>query len=176
MAEPVCCRNPYDRLLSAYKDKALRENGRYVRGRLCTDWYRIPAHPVLTFQQFLECIIKEVEKQDKNISLSHPSAGQAFDMHWTPQTLLCNPCFTNYTLVGEFTHMNEDMEDLLVEFSMNTTVEHSNSDQEMRHPSKYKSYADYYSAVDGEVIQQIQQLYKQDFEILGYNPDPLGSI
>ncbi|KAF6019563.1 CHST9 [Bugula neritina] len=59
----VFVRNPYERLVSAYSDKVLKNQGNYVR--VMKSPCRVTNQPpalALTFQQFVQCIVQKCQK------------------------------------------------------------------------------------------------------------------
>jgi len=162
-------RNPYDRLLSAYQDKALRDGGRYTQGHLRTQ-HNYKEGP-LPFPAFIRAILDEARNDQKN--LSSLTAGAKLDLHWAPQVLLCDPCGTNYTMVGLHQHMDDDLTALLTQFHMDVALSKQNSNDEFLSKNITPiPRSRWYKQLDVELMRGVQELYQQDFKILGLNSEP----
>ncbi|KAF6019561.1 CHST14 [Bugula neritina] len=165
----IFVRDPYDRLVSAYKDKVLRDAGRYVRQfkQPCKSKNRPPA-PALTFSQFIQCIIDEAYTYSDNISTF--GTGGKMDIHWRPQTLLCNFCESNFNIIGHLEHMNEDLTEALKVLHMNTTLAKKNASSTNKTKDLPLSY--WYNQLDQRLRSDLAMLYSHDFRLLGYDPSP----
>ena len=165
---PHFSRNPYERLVSAYKDKVLGEGGRYIeRGNPCPrQMLNMPPAPALTFKQFVTCIIRRSKKTTAN--LSHFESGSNLDMHWKPQTLLCSFCATDFNIIGHAEHMTQDTYMALQLLAMkNMTLLQCNKSTAGR--LNYTSTEDWYRTLGRELLKEFHQLYYHDFTLLGYN-------
>jgi len=162
-------RNPYDRLLSAYQDKALRDGGQYTKRALRTK-HNYNTGP-LPFPAFIKAILDGARHGEKD--LSSPTAGSNLDGHWAPQVLLCDPCRTNYTMVGFHQHMAADLMASLTEFRMDVAISKQNSNDEVLSENITRiPRSQWYKQLDEESIKGIQELYQEDFKILGLNSEP----
>ena len=165
---PHFSRNPYERLVSAYKDKVLGEGGRYIqKGNPCPrQMLNMPPAPALTFKQFVTCIIRR--SKEKTDNLSHFESGSNLDMHWKPQTLLCNFCTTDFNIIGHAEHMTQDTHMTLQLLAMkNMTLLQCNKSTAGR--LNYTSTGDWYRTLGRELLEEFHQLYYHDFTLLGYN-------
>ena len=172
-------RNPYERLVSAYINKALQKSGTYVKqfSHPC-HWLKIQeqfSNFKLTFKQFVDCILfnakaefKKHSKTPKQLDLSSRDAGIYLDHHWAPQVQLSNACTTNYTLIGSHEHFFDDTSAVIKILKFNSTVPKANSS-----PKSYKKPLSYwYNQLEPAMISDLQELYRLDFQIFGYNSTP----
>ena len=172
-------RNPYERLVSAYINKALQKNGTYVKqfSNPC-HWLKIQeqfSKFKLTFSQFIDCLLfnaktdfRKHSTTSEQLDLSSRSAGIYLDHHWAPQVHLSKPCTTNYTLIGSHEHFVDDTSAIIKILNFNSTVPKANSS-----PRSYKKPLSYwYNQLEPAMISDLQELYRLDFQIFGYNSTP----
>ena len=90
-------RNPYDRLISAYKNKILQRIANFevfkekVKSGL--SWYE-EANAVLSFHDFATYVCNQ------------PNSGR--DMHWKTQFSILRPLHINYQFIGRFENFSQD--------------------------------------------------------------------
>lgn len=131
-----------------------------THARLCKGHIKKKTKQKLTFGEFVRCVI-----DNANRTTGH--YGNALDVHWRPQTLLCNFCKSDYNIIGQMEHMNEDVIEALIKLNM------TNKAPVQENVSKYNgSVADWYKQISPELTKDIQLLYKNDFELLGYDNIP----
>ena len=97
--------------------------------------------------------------------LESSTVAKRLDIHWTPQYWSALPCDTNYTLVGEFTHISEDMQAAVKILKLNTTVQAKNIGKTY----KNETLGYWYNQIPYDVKQDLQQIYRLDFEIFGFD-------
>ena len=150
-------REPLHRLLSAYKDKFLRTN------RRCSKRAR-------------EQIVKTYRPQDykpnyNDIHITFPEFIQYFsydvprNRHWQQYEQLCHPCLINYDFIGHLETLEDDAPLLL---------KMAGIDDRVTFPPIHKSTGsdevlEYYSQVPPRYIKQLGELYRNDFEMFGYD-------
>ena len=162
-----CFRNPYERLFSAYIDKALQRKGLYVKqfNNPC-HWLNTRKHFLrfkLAFEQFVDGLWSKAkmgfQKHSSNteyLDLSSRSAGIYLDHHQAPQVQLSKPCTTSYTLIGSHEHFFDGTSAIIKILKFNLTVKANSS---------LKSYKII-------MISDLKELYRLDFKIFGYNSTP----
>ncbi|KAK3877881.1 hypothetical protein Pcinc_017449 [Petrolisthes cinctipes] len=180
-------RHPLERLLSAYRDKMLRErkaSDRFVRmQKHIVTAYQDPNQTttttttsnntlnantshVPTFTQFLLKVKDDVESM-------WTGRKRPINQHWSPYWLLCAPCQLHYHLIAQVETFTRDQEYLIHLFHMEDQAVNVHS-----HASNFDSYEGtdkatqhYFSQVPKELLNQIIQLYLPDFILFGYSPD-----
>ncbi|XP_013201224.2 carbohydrate sulfotransferase 11 [Amyelois transitella] len=165
----IIVRNPFERLLSAYRNKLEGETltAKYFQervGRRIIKAYREnPTNESLelgndvTFKEFALFLTSKLEEM----------ADVASNEHWQPITDLCHPCLVKYTLVGKYETLTDDT--LLALHTINAT--------HVRFPDMYhtsgtsdKLYS-YFSQLDLPLIRKLYKLYLQDYRIFNYDLD-----
>lgn len=159
-------RNPFERLLSAYKDcfrgnwkrndswwKKLRYG---IREFLMENGNRRikPSADNTTFGEFLNYLIVKWKQ----------SGSADFNEHWRPQFSHCHPCDIQYDFIGHYETLYDDALFLLRKTKLQDKVafpqwKATNTSARMRH---------YYSGVSRLRLSQLKEIYKQDIEAFVY--------
>lgn len=166
----LCFRNPYERLVSGYKNKVLEKNGLYIKtyNKPCP-WLTLDPkynQTSLTFSQFVSCILETARGQSAD--LSSRKAGILLDHHWAPQVHLSLPCTAMYTHIGTYDHFADDANEMIRIHKFNATLKRINQTPK----SLSRSLESWYKQLSVEQLVGLQQLYKYDFELFGYDPSP----
>ena len=131
----------------------------------------------LTFKQFVTCVLFNAKSESKksqkrlnaamSLDLSARVAGIRLDQHWAPQYHLSKPCDTRYTLIGKHEHFVDDLSASIRLLKLNATVESNEKTTSNKYPLSY-----WYNQLDSSMISDLQELYRLDFEMFGYNATP----
>ena len=164
-------RHPFERLLSAYRDKL-------------EDHQRGPQHG--TFHYYRKYGRKIVSKyRQSNSSRVEPSFEEFIDYlidtdlalyaddHWIPFYLFCTPCLVDYDLIVRFETLGEDLLLLLRRLGL----EERPSWKHMTLGGTSSQVAQsYFQQLGKTKVQQLFQKYKMDFRLFGYDVDPYLAI
>lgn len=155
-------REPFERLLSAYKDKFTRKTNvwkkyakkvkRSVGLRLGTNSSTIADNGEITFQEFITYLI------DVN------SKGGRFNEHWRHYDSLCHPCNINFDYIGHYETLEDDAPYVLHKMAVDQFV----SFPPVHFTSTKDDLQRYYSKLPREDIIRLQRIYRRDFEMFGY--------
>ena len=150
----VYVREPLQRLLSAYKDRFIRLPGYSKNMRkdivqaLRPQDFQPEGENFVSFSEFIQYYSNNISRNG----------------HWRQYEKLSHPCVINYDFIGHFETLEEDAPLLLkmAGIADRTTF-----------PPIHKSTGsdellEYYSQVPPEYITRIGQLYRNDFEMFGY--------
>lgn len=133
--------------------------------------YNKPPKPLLTFKQFISCIVDFVLVK-QSVKLDDLTAGVNLDHHWRPEHLLCNVCSEDYNIIGHTEHMEADVKLSLDKLGIrNMSIPHKNNSGDLDRVVMY-SLADYYKQLGDTLLSQFRQLYSHDFALLGYDSTP----
>lgn len=144
-------RNPWDRLVSAYINKAVEYNYSRILHTPCRHESMNPYKADLTFKQFLYCIADGSE-----------------DMHWTPQWRLCNVCQIKFDFIGHLDTVHEDAAHVIQEIGLNVTYPHSFASK------LKKSNEEWYKDLPSDLLSRLKKRYEYDFDLHGWDPQPPG--
>ncbi|KAF2879410.1 hypothetical protein ILUMI_26759 [Ignelater luminosus] len=160
----VMVRQPFERLLSAYRNK-LEGNlpsAKYFQariGRYIIKNYRPNATETdlrngdnVSFQEFVQYLVAEGIKND------------TANEHWKPIHQLCYPCSLNYTFIGKYEKFEEDASIILDMVNAPYVIfPHSKSSQTSE---KLRQYLRQLSLSD---IEKLYRIYEIDFRLFDYN-------
>lgn len=152
-------RDPWQRLLSAYINKALDWNYTRILHTPCESETMTPYRPPITFTQFLTCIV------------DRDSIGKRLDIHWTPMWQLCDMCQIRYNAIGHMETMAADARHVLASNRLNLTFPRVFSSRAHKPADVARSW---YESVPASILRRLQKLYELDFLLNDYSKDPPG--
>ena len=160
----IFVREPFERLLSAYKDKfikgdeyILNKYGREIVGlRQDAKWDARTRIANITFGEFVNYLIYLQKKQGR------------FNEHWRTYEALCRPCIVNYHFIGHYETMAEDARYLL----KRAGVEHLVNFPSFHTTDTAHELLAYYSQIPQRDLVEIQKIYQRDFNMFGYERVP----
>ena len=143
-------RNPYDRLLSAYKSKITDINHEptflKIRGKIL-DYYGLTGHGhKVTFPQFVKWVHQ----------VRH------MDSHWNIQAKILRVDVVKYSLLARFENFDKDME----KFFAGTKI--APLPLEITNPTNPTKMSEFYTQ---ELADIVYEIYQKDFEQFGYHRD-----
>lgn len=164
-------RHPLERLLSAWRDKFHNYNHfteffQHRYGKQIINKYREKpsveslkrGHDV-SFHEFLRYLL-----DDENFS-------QHFRMnpHWTPFSILCDPCKTKFDYIVRYETISEDTDFILRNvYGVKNTTSFFPRRTAGKTPTK-TILGENYNLVDKEVLRKIVDFFKQDFLLFEYH-------
>ncbi|XP_043664751.1 carbohydrate sulfotransferase 11-like [Vespula pensylvanica] len=168
----IVVRHPFERLLSAYRNKLEakhEKSSRYFQtrfGKKIIKKYRVNATQEslqngddVTFREFVEFITNDTENGTRN-------------EHWRPIYELCQPCVVNYNLVSKYETLVEDATEVLER--MNVVSVNFPSKPPSSEPTS-KKLDRYYSTLSYKQLRKLEDLYKLDMKLFDYSlEDVLG--
>ncbi|XP_026881854.2 carbohydrate sulfotransferase 12-like [Electrophorus electricus] len=160
----IFVRDPFVRLISAYRDKLEAENQVY---------YKLHGIPIL--RKFGNC-----SKPPESVHQAHaakiiPSFSnfteyilsfpvKLLDEHWKPMTQLCHPCQIDYDFIGKLENIEEDATHLLRVLHVDNIIQFPSSSKKTNE-SWIKSW---FSSITSKSRNKLYKLYEADFKIFGY--------
>lgn len=173
----VFVRHPFERLLSAYRNKFENAYSDYFRerfGRKIVKFLRNnPTNESLqrgddvTFNEFLT-YVTHLNQSDNH---------KLFNEHWKPISDLCFPCFIDYDIIGHYETISEDAEYVLWKLHVYSYLRFPRREDTYNRMPSSTLLTDYYSKVQTELKHNLTQLYKDDISLFGYSDQlPVKSI
>lgn len=166
----IFVRHPYERLVSAYRDKLAGDNLLYRKaiGRGIIKKYRKKANRLslqnghdVSFPEFVDFIVHQWNnKRD------------ILDVHWRPVVDLCLPCVMRYDFVGKFETLNRDVEYLLQKINRGDLIRlftPSTKDADTIRPKTTLSlWKQYMKQLSDQQLSQLNGMFGDDFTLFGY--------
>ncbi|XP_018324385.1 carbohydrate sulfotransferase 11-like [Agrilus planipennis] len=164
----IIVRHPFERLLSAFKDKleCARDNNKaYRRLRLLIKKGRRGQNPGAylrnctsgpTFFQFITYVIRMAKIN-------------RFNEHWEPVWSFCTPCFFEFDVIAHVETLQEDADYLIKHAKLEDVIK-----PQWRHKSASQTKDEakkYFSELSQSQIKDLYNIYRQDFEMFGYSVD-----
>ncbi|GAB0092258.1 Carbohydrate sulfotransferase [Sergentomyia squamirostris] len=162
-------REPFERLLSAYRNKIEGFRNKYYKmlAEQIVKKYRKASKSKdstgPTFKEFLTYLIH------------HYKSGSRFDEHWSPVFSFCTPCSINYTLIAKVETFQRDTEYIIRQAGLESLLLNKLPNKKVRAISN-RSTSDtshlipkYFSQIDAQTLDQLLEIYEPDFELFGYN-------
>lgn len=147
-------RNPFDRVVSLYKNKFRSLKNFDVEGFLYTDYLNGVFHPQMSFTDFVEVLVMIPDR--------------LADRHFKSQfCMIYEVPGVNVSFIGKFEHLAQDFEELRKSFPQLGVLPHLN-----RSPSNI----DYRSYYNRRTVQLIADRYRQDIEHFGYGAEESALI
>ncbi|XP_058826419.1 carbohydrate sulfotransferase 11 [Topomyia yanbarensis] len=167
-------REPFERLVSAYRDKLEGSRNRYYkllgeqiiikfRKKKNEDRFMQKQPKGPTFREFLEFLV------------SHYKSGGRFDEHWSPIYSFCTPCSINFTLIAKVESFQRDSEYIIRQAGLETLLLNKLPQSKARAianraASNTKTLVErYFSEIDVRLLTDVLEIYQLDFEMFGYN-------
>jgi len=156
-------RHPFERLVSAYRDKfELAKKYAYVYSHYANKILSL-ASPLQvkktrrpTFSEFVDYLLKVPVQQ--------------YNDHWVPYWLHCHVCEMEYDIIGKMETIAEDMDFIAEESGLaaaNISLPWAN-----RKSSGDKVSLDYFQGLSLAQVKSLYAIYKPDFEMFGYQAEP----
>ncbi|XP_071528108.1 carbohydrate sulfotransferase 10-like [Panulirus ornatus] len=185
----IIVRHPFERLLSAYRDKMLRVRNKkdpfvklqrqisqqYMNSEKTlscnatvdtssTGQNKTPVHP--SFTQFLEKVQDDVKRLWEK---GHSS----INLHWRPYWTTCAPCQIDYDVIAHVETLDWDQEYIIRELGLQELLlnAHTHASNFDRYKGTSEAAQFYFSQVPASLLRSLAQLYKPDFKLFGYSPE-----
>ncbi|XP_059477564.1 carbohydrate sulfotransferase 11-like [Neocloeon triangulifer] len=163
----IIVRHPFERLVSAFRDKLENKSARQMNGNqhfyaklfapkiIAKSRNSTSGSPEPTFQEFVAYLLKEKAEE--------------LDDHWIPNYLFCTPCIIDYDIIAHVETLFRDQLYVIKKVKLEGKIWPI-----WRHITKGQSSAgeiakSYFSQLTQSDVQQLYKMYRLDFELFGYN-------
>ena len=157
-------RHPFERLFSAYKNKVLHDNGRWMKDQGYTKWYQTDH----SFPAFVNLVLKEYAVS--NCSKNHKNKCSKINDHWRPFAYKCAYCDIQYDVIGDLNTFHEDMKYVILKNNLENLLPIPDQKHDTDYVLKTKNLTlMYFSQLDKSQKDQIYKMYRLDFDLFGYD-------
>ncbi|KAK6476002.1 carbohydrate sulfotransferase 12-like [Huso huso] len=162
-------RDPFVRLISAYRSKFEIENEEFYRSFVVTMLKRYTNHtdpPKSVVEAFAAGIKPSFSNFIQYLLDPRTEEHMPFNEHWRQVHRLCHPCQINYDFVGKLETLDEDAEYLLSLLNVDNVVQFPPS-YHNRTVSSWEE--DWFANIPVEWRRELYKLYEADFSLFGYS-------
>ena len=164
-------REPFERILSAYKDKFVHlrwvdHHMREVHGREILKNFRpnvsqsaLEKLDDITFREFIQYLVT------KGSNKSTP----VMDWHWDSYVNICGMCAINYDFIGHYETFNQDLADFKEAAGLSPEVAKRFDVYASNKSDTASSLLSYYSQIPIEWIDILGRLFRANFEMFNYD-------
>ncbi|XP_028462111.1 carbohydrate sulfotransferase 12 isoform X2 [Perca flavescens] len=162
-------RDPFTRLISAYRDKFLQWHDEYYYRNFSREILRLYTNLTNPPQTVKEASVTELHPSFYNFIqyLLDPRTEekQPFDLHWKQMYRQCHPCLIQYDFLGHQETLQQDAKQLLKMLKLENDIKFPPSYENMTSPT---SVSEWFGTVPLEDRRKLYQLYEKDFRLFGY--------
>uniref|UniRef100_A0A0B7APE5 Carbohydrate sulfotransferase n=1 Tax=Arion vulgaris TaxID=1028688 RepID=A0A0B7APE5_9EUPU len=171
----VFVREPFERLLSAYRNKFLattnssnyfkRVFGQKIIAQYRTDIPETETGSDLRFEEFVTYLLDP----DKKVAMNE---------HWERFYKLCHPCWITYDFIGKLETLEDDSKYILEKNSLSEKVKLPSRSDSKYSTIKTNAYMyEYYSRISRDSLKKLYDMYYADFVIFNFTvPDTIKSL
>lgn len=172
-------REPFVRLLSAYRDKLEYISPPFYRklAKAIVAEHREDAIKVLgpikssgpTFYEFVAYLIAKYKAQGPNM---------VYDEHWAPYYQFCSPCAVNFTVIAKVETLSRDSAYVIQQLGLGQVLEKRVRDRRTRLRTVMNKSRDgkntsallrhYFGQLNESMLNELLRIYGLDFEMFGY--------
>ncbi|XP_029931606.1 carbohydrate sulfotransferase 12-like [Myripristis murdjan] len=161
-------RDPFVRLISAYRDKFQRKN-EYFYLHFARDMLRKyrnqPNPPKSVDEAFASDLRPSFNNFIQYLLDPRTEEKEPFEPHWRQMHRLCHTCLIEYDFVGHQESLQEDAEHLLRILKLQDVIKFPPSYDNM---TSATWVSDWFRAVPLEARRKLYKLYEMDFKLFGY--------
>eukprot|EP00090_Calanus_glacialis_P020054 TRINITY_DN30843_c0_g1_i1.p1 TRINITY_DN30843_c0_g1~~TRINITY_DN30843_c0_g1_i1.p1 ORF type:complete len:323 (-),score=62.46 TRINITY_DN30843_c0_g1_i1:33-893(-) len=148
-------RHPFERLVSAYQNKMVEENGEERKVFL-------RQYPGGSFPDFADYVLRKSKSNCRTYSEC------PMNNHWRPYLSRCAYCSTNYTVVAKLETLQEDLTYLgqMVGHTFHQIEANTSGGDKKGLSERARAY---FSQLQRDVAIELFELFRVDFEMFGYD-------
>ena len=171
-------REPFERILSAYKDKfvyprfplpKLQLHGRAILRTVRPNASKSALDKLddITFRELIEYLVTKGSNESTPV----------MDWHWDNYVNICGMCAVNYDFIGHYETFDQDLADFKEAARLSPQQATKFDARANNKSSTTSSMLSYYSEIPVKWSDILGRLYRANFEMFGYNfPGPLKSL
>ena len=153
-------RDPYDRLVSAHRDKFLQQDERYYTNDLGRTIKRFRTDGKETHVKFWEFVKYIVEDNSNPLR---------YDRHWVPQFYVCDPCNVQYDYVAKVETFQRDIQAIFRHLNITWPGWQRLPRRNSHTSGERKSLEAAYASISSIDLQKLVDIYKPDMAVFGYS-------
>ena len=158
-------RDPFERLLSAYRNKFTVSYNTYFP-------QRYGRHIIKKFRQRPS---RQAMRQGKDVTfeeftqyLLDPDTEKPFNAHWRQYYKICHPCIVQYDAIGKYESMEADTSHILNEAGISDVIRFPKANRLPGRPKTADILQQTYANLSSVDIHRLWETYSVDFSMFGY--------
>ena len=174
-------REPFERILSAYKDKFVhlrqvrvdREIRKFHGREILKNFRREASKSALeklddiTFREFIEYLVTKGSNKSTSV----------MDWHWDNYVNICGMCAINYDFIGHYETFDQDLADFKEAAGLSPEEANRFNVYASNKSDTASSLLSYYSQIPIEWVSILGRVFRANFEMFNYDfPGPLKSL
>lgn len=171
----IFLRDPYERLLSAYRNKFADPKSLYFHKRfgrrIIRKTRKSPTIEELEkgndvkFVEFVQYLTDPVTIQE------------GYNEHWALYNTLCHPCTLKYNFIGKYETLDSDVDQVLSHLQMKDTIKFPPRNATYKRKKTGDMLADYYNKIPSEDLKKLWKIYSVDYKVFDYQyPEFLNNL
>uniref|UniRef100_A0A3B3IND1 Carbohydrate sulfotransferase n=1 Tax=Oryzias latipes TaxID=8090 RepID=A0A3B3IND1_ORYLA len=161
-------RDPFVRLISAYRDKMLNYDQYFYEGyvRVILQRYKNQKNVPVKYNGTKRTYLKPSFHNFVQYIVDPRTEKYApFEPHWRQMHRLCHPCLVEYDFVGHQESLQEDARQLLKMLKLEDAIKFPPSYENM---TSGNSVMEWFQGVPIEDRRKLYKIYEKDFQLFGY--------
>lgn len=165
----VMVREPFERLLSAYRNKFIEKSPYFNKrfGRKIIRRYRKNASPEeiekgnnVKFSEFVDYITDPFTKETEP---------KGFNEHWDLYSSLCQPCLVNYDFVGKYETLDDDIDYIMHDLGIDSFIKFPKRADAYKKKRTKDTFDQFYGNILQDKLQKLWKVYRQDYKLFSYS-------
>ena len=162
----IFVREPFERILSAYRNKFLQKGNDYFKekfGKRIIKRYRenpnseaLETGSDVTFREFVQYLLDDRTKK------------QGYNEHWETFHNLCHPCHIRYNYIGKYESLDEDVEGLLKILKVDDKIHFPERGDMYKTLKTEDTLLKFYRDIDPGALKELWKVYARDYDIFNY--------
>ena len=156
-------RHPFERLVSAYKDKILKGKDEKIKGS--------------KFPLFIDKVLKEYHK-DKTCHFSYDKPCFNIDRHWMPFSSRCMYCHISYNVIGTtMEDFSDDVRYIIIKQNLENFIPVQDStlrisfSRDLKRDERKNETLMYFSPLKSWKIRKLLEMFRLDFDLFDFEVD-----
>lgn len=173
----IIVRDPFERLLSAYRDKIEGFRNKFYKriGRFIVFKYRTEVKPSVTQVSDIHSRLKKKQQEigpTFSEFINYVSDSTTFDEHWAPYHSFCTPCHVNFTVIAKTETLLADSSYIIKKLHLENKLKHQ-SWKAINKAYDGRNTKDllpkYFKQLTSEQLNKLLSVYRLDFELFDYD-------
>lgn len=168
-------RHPFERLVSAYKDKAEK---RYTNKK-APIWYSNIWNTVIKKYRNSDNVTGDITFLEF-VRYLMDTPPESYDSHWQTVISRCHPCSINYHFIGRMKTFQRDREFLMTQIGAEKVLKYNDNKprwlnrKNVEHETEqnHGHFKKYYSQIHKEHVWRLYEIYHDDFKFFNYSIRP----